>query len=238
LNSGTQLYISWWWNSDNSTDEQGKFLRLSNSADITEQTFSWGNQGQYIWYNGAYCICSGCSGAGTLWSDTIVSANTWHFMEAYFDSSARTWDVRVDNVSHGSTANYNCGFAPNYVWKVGVDSGGNSPQAQTSYIDDIYIDNTFQHVVIGNASTYSASTHFEMQPPTVWNSNGQSIAVTLNQGSFNNSDPAFLYVIDQDGIVSDYNLTTPGAQGYPITFGSGGGGDTTPPATPSGLSVN
>jgi hypothetical protein len=149
-------------------------------------------------------------------------------MEAYFDNSARTWDVRVDNVSHGSTTNYNCSFAPNYVWKVGVDSGGNSPQAQTSYIDDIYIDNTFQHVVIGNASTYSASTHFEVQPPTSWSAT--SAAVTVNQGSFANGASAYLYVKDSTGAVN--------SNGYSITFGSGGGGDTTPPNAPSGLSVS
>jgi len=97
------------------------------------------------------------------------------------------------------------------------------------YFADIYLDYSRQRVLIGNAATLAGSTTFrEVQVPSVWSNT--SITVTVNQGAFANSANAYLYVFDATG--------TANATGYPITFGSSGGGDTTPPNVPSGLSVN
>lgn len=77
------------------------------------------------------------------------------------------------------------------------------------YLDDIYIDNTFSHVMLGNASTYTASTHREIQIPTAWTAN--SITLTANQGSFTSGSQAYLYVFDSTGAVN--------SSGYPVTIG-------------------
>jgi hypothetical protein len=78
------------------------------------------------------------------------------------------------------------------------------------YFDDIYIDNSWQSVWVGNSMTWNGSGHREIQLPSVWSDN--SITVMLNQGSFQNGQQAYLYVVDSNGNVN--------ANGYPITIGS------------------
>jgi len=99
------------------------------------------------------------------------------------------------------------------------------------YIDDVYISNGSQaRVEIGEASTYSMCKHLEIQPVSAWNSS--SITAKVNKGSFGASSTAYLFVIDSDGNASS---------GYPIQFGSSVGttpADTTPPARPSGITVD
>jgi hypothetical protein len=94
------------------------------------------------------------------------------------------------------------------------------------YMDDVYIDITQARVEIGNASTWAACTHKEIQPPTAWSAS--SVTVTVNRGSFGDTDAAYLYVVDSTGAVN--------SSGYAITFGD------TPPtmsgATCSGCSLN
>lgn len=86
------------------------------------------------------------------------------------------------------------------------------------YMSDVYIDNTWARVEIGDASTYAACTHKEIQPATAWTDNADptsdSITVTLNQGSFADESTAYVYVVDSTGAVN--------ANGYEITFGSSG----------------
>ena len=95
-----------------------------------------------------------------------------------------------------------------------------------AYIDDLYIDRTWSRVEIGNASTYSACTHREIQIPSNWSTD--SINFTINQGSFNNGSGAYLYITDANDNTN--------VNGYPITFTSGSG-DTTAPSAPQGLGV-
>ncbi|MCD6288604.1 MAG: hypothetical protein J7M12_05765, partial [Candidatus Hydrogenedentes bacterium] len=59
----------------------------------------------------------------------------------------------------------------------------------------------------GNASTWSACTHREIQIPTAWSND--TITFTVNQGSFPYGT-AYLYVVDSTGAWNE--------NGYPITF--------------------
>jgi len=104
-----------------------------------------------------------------------------------------------------STQNYDNIYFAAYFAR---DDGTPRPQMWW-YWDEIYIDTTQARVEIGNASTWSACTHREIQIPSAWSSS--SITVTVNQGSFANAAPAYLYVVDQDGNAN--------AAGYPITIG-------------------
>lgn len=71
----------------------------------------------------------------------------------------------------------------------------------TYYFDDIYIDDSWARVEIGNNSVYDNCTHREMQiPKGVWAQN--SVTFTVNQGSFNNGDKAYLFVVDGNGVAS------------------------------------
>jgi len=94
------------------------------------------------------------------------------------------------------------------------------------YIDDVYIDNTLSRVELGNASTWTACTIREVQIPSAWTNT--TISVTVNRGSFRESDGSWLYVIDSSGNVN--------ANGFPIRFGSTSG-DIIPPSPPSGVVI-
>lgn len=87
------------------------------------------------------------------------------------------------------------------------------------YADDVYIDRTQARVELGNASTYSACTHREMQIPSAWSTS--SVDVTVNTGTFATDDVAYLYVVDETGAVN--------STGYEVTVGT-----TSTDTTPSG----
>jgi hypothetical protein len=101
--------------------------------------------------------------------------------------------------------------------------------AQTGiYYDDIYIDNTFQRLELGDASTYAACTKRIVQPASAWSDTG--ITAQLNTGNLPGGSQAYLYVADADGTISSpygpitINTTTV----RPATLrGSNGPGKTT-----------
>ncbi len=80
------------------------------------------------------------------------------------------------------------------------------------YYDDIYIDNSWARVEIGDNESYEHCTHREMQFINGWNyrvgNPDQTIEIIVNQGSFPNGE-AFIFVVDEDGIPST---------GIPINF--------------------
>lgn len=68
------------------------------------------------------------------------------------------------------------------------------------YIDDFFIENTYAHVEIGDAPTYAASRHREVQIPVSWSNN--AVSVTLNRGSFPSFSGLYLYVFNAQGVPS------------------------------------
>lgn len=95
-------------------------------------------------------------------------------------------------------------------------SSGNGTQSSV-YIDDIFIQKGSQaRVEIGNASTWSACTHREIQIPVEWSDT--SIKLKLNKGSFG-SEKLYMFVVDHLGNVN--------ADGREIRFDSTGIGSTT-----------
>lgn len=68
------------------------------------------------------------------------------------------------------------------------------------YTDNIYIDNSWARVVIGDHSTWATSTHREIQIPSAWSSS--SITITANQGSLASLTNQYLYVVDSVGNVN------------------------------------
>ena len=115
--------------------------------------------------------------------------------------------------------------AVNYIGKTDLYTGtarneafGGYARNQTGatqwrYFCDVYLDDTWACVFLGNASTSGACTAFEMQIPTAW-ADG-SITVTANLGAFGNNDTAWLYVLDSNGSAN--------ANGFEVLLGSGGG---------------
>lgn len=100
-------------------------------------------------------------------------------------------------------------------------------QVNTSW-DDLYLDNSWARVEICAGSTWASRGNCEIQNPTAWNSDGQSITATVNLGSFGAADSAHLYIVDAAG--------TANASGFPITLGSESS-DPAAPSSPTNLAV-
>lgn len=71
----------------------------------------------------------------------------------------------------------------------------------TMYFDDIYFDNTWARVEIGDNSVYANCTHREIQPALTWTPTG--ITGTFNQGSFETGDTVYVFVVDENGVPSN-----------------------------------
>jgi hypothetical protein len=107
---------------------------------------------------------------------------------------------------------------------------GKTANGVTVY-DDVYLaigPGARARVEIGNAPIYDNCNNLAIITPTSWSDT--FITATVRQGSFTNSQTAYLYAVDANGNVN--------ANGYQVTIGGGTPTDTTPPAAPTGLSVN
>jgi hypothetical protein len=167
------------------------------------------------------------NGHNWWWNDAVnPMAGQWSKVEMEIkytnqnDGYIKLWENGVLQVDYrgktdglpGSTRTEGIGgYARNYPY-----------QSNWRYFADVYLDYSRARVILGNASTYSASTIREVQIPTAWS--GSSISLTVNLGKFQPGQTAYLYVVDSTGQAN--------AAGVPITVGSGGGGgggDTTNP---------
>jgi hypothetical protein len=104
----------------------------------------------------------------------------------------------------------NSGDGLYYTCNNGKYSAGSSSVVKPSmdwFWSEVYIDTTQARVEIGNASTWDACTHREIQIPKTWSDS--AITATVNQGTFKNGEAAYVFVVDANGNVS------PGKQ---ITF--------------------
>lgn len=214
------VYVSWWWKQGSDVsggDHSSKYLRVSDSSDETNKTSSVAQTLSHLYSNPDYCAIE--------WVTIAPTPNDWVFFEVWYDNSGRNFSVRLNGqYLINGVATTGCTVAPqlNEVWKIGWDGGGNAPPALSWWMDDIYIDSSFARVMLGNASTYAASTHFEMQKATSWATG--SVQINANVGTYTNAQTVYLYVVDSTGAVN--------STGYPVTIGAGGGGgsDTTPDA--------
>ncbi len=68
-------------------------------------------------------------------------------------------------------------------------------------IDDVYIDSSWARIEIGDKPDFDSCTHREVQVPISWSDS--SVEFSVNQGSFQNGDSVYLFVVDSDGNVSD-----------------------------------
>lgn len=125
-------------------------------------------------------------GTVKMWTDGVL------------DPSATNWNNRAANTYWDTV------FFGNYVGHDGDGSQAICPSSSTGntfiYWDDAYVDNTLAHIEIGNAPTYAACTHREIQIPVTWATG--SIVATINIGSFSPTDKIYLYVVDASGLVN------------------------------------
>ncbi|MBK7189435.1 MAG: hypothetical protein IPH86_12325 [bacterium] len=174
------------------------------------------------WSNSLIYTASNVSGQPSDWFEGNFKQNwtkgTWHLFQFEFKDSSmgqhdgvfRMWrdgQLVVENTALMTREDYAAYKRPMIVgfynsW------GDASTDDNHFYIDDALIDNSWARVEIGNAPTYAACTHREIQILQSW-ADGQ-VSFRVNQGSFENASTAYVFVKNNSGAVST---------GYPITFG-------------------
>jgi hypothetical protein len=185
-------------------------------------------------------IMSGTKPSGSYWGGgdiqwrrfaTDMNLGTWHLFQFEFRSSdvntangvLRWWVDGKLIFNHSDvttrTSSQQSHMRPKYLGIESIQNSGGHGATGHYYLDDVYIDNTWQRVEIGNNATYNSCTLKEIQPATSW-ADG-SVTFTVNQGSFADGATGYIFVTDASGVRNT---------GYTVTFG-GGGEDTTAPST-------
>lgn len=167
------------------------------------------------------------------WTHNYISDDTWFYMMLIADygtagESDGSWrgylgksgsainstpvqtNVEVINSGYGNIDSIKL---DNYIGNCDDAEGMvecTDPTEVELYYDDIYIDNSWARVEIGDQDTYANCTHREIQIPAAWSAT--EITVTANTGSFGAGDSVYVFVVDEDGVAS---------AGYgPVTIGS------------------
>jgi hypothetical protein len=120
------------------------------------------------------------------------------------------------------------------IYITGWMPSGPGISQKTWYWDDVYVATgaaARARVEIGNGHTWTSSTNLSLCTPTSWSDT--SVSCTVRRGSFASGDDAYLFVIGADGSISDQDPSTPGAQGFPVSFG----GTNARPSPPESLDV-
>jgi len=129
--------------------------------------------------------------------------NQWVHLEYLLDTAKGVVKMYADGRLRGEakfdpTAIYNGKYSPTLSL---IGTNGRLPSVQVSEISEIYIDKSWQRVVIGNAPRYSEVTRSEVQRPIQWADT--EIDVALNLGALDSSTGAYLYVFDRDNNVNE-----------------------------------
>lgn len=163
-----------------------------------------------------FIFSAGGDGKADVWDNYVLQLPTgWRTGEAT-TGITDLWDGTLRAFSIGG------------LQRPDMDWGKQPYKDNYRYFTDMYIDNTFARVMIGNTSSFALCTLREIQLPSVWMDN--AITIKVNADAFTDNSNAFLYVVDSDGNVN--------ANGYPITFATNQEpSDSNPPARPKRFRV-
>jgi len=124
------------------------------------------------------------------------------------------------------------GSYPNQITSMRITNYSDN-HSDTIWMDDIYFDNTWARVFIGDSATYTSADRRVIQPPTAWtNGTPGSITITFHEGAFVTDDTVYIWVCDSSddcdvsgsytigqviggpsiSISGDQSITTPGSQ--------------------------
>jgi hypothetical protein len=224
----TRLYMDFWINADYLDQKSRNFKpwRLYGDNDSYQLDYVWLCNGNLM--NRVQDSAGFSQGD---WGGPNYSDNQWmHIQLVYNESSPNVANGTVRHFINSQVAGNDSGaimtektsahfeqIRIGHYWDRAAVDACPSNSGASVYVDDVYIDTSWARVELGNASTYSGSTHREVQLASTW-ADG-SIAVKFNPGSFASGSTAYLFVTDAN------NNTSPGIA---VTIG---GASTPPPTT-------
>lgn len=91
-----------------------------------------------------------------------------------------------------------------FMWYLGNNEGEGKASV---YFDDIYIDNSWASIWIGDKQNWNDCVHKEVQIPVKWPrvsyATQDRIDFTVNKGSFKSGAQAFIFIMNEDGVISN-----------------------------------
>lgn len=159
------------------------------------------------------------------WGGNRYSNGTWmHVQLVYQQSSPGTADGVIRHYIDSAKSGLDSGaivtqmksdqfnqIRIGHYWDRGAVDNCKSNAGARIYVDDVYIDTSWARVELGNASTYAASKHREIQVPTAWNDG--AVSFKFNPGTFTTGSTVYLYVTDANNNTS---------AGIPVKIGTAG----------------
>jgi len=136
------------------------------------------------------------------------SSDTWYLVEVFLnintDSRLRIYfdgELKLDSDNDNESWDLEPFETGGRTLDVGHMIGyGSDFSVDHNDFDDIYIDYTKARIEVGNNSTFADCTHREIQIPTDWTPT--AIEFESNQGSFENGEQCWMFVIDEFGNAS------------------------------------
>jgi len=220
-----EFYSTFWIMLDSSGNDAGKIWRIWSDIHSDNIYLATGTDNTMIRGGSESQRCD--PPPSTQWSSpNSLGYNQWHRLEIWMDDNPSEFTVWMDGIYQWSHDNWvPCPwYSGTHTWAFGHMindcTGGHN-------FDDAYFSNTRARVEVGNATTWSACTHREVQIPTAWS--GSSIAVRMNAGSFSDLTHQYLYVVNRYGNVNQDGYPLSGLN-YTLTVTNGTGSGQYEPA--------
>ena len=179
-----------------------KYLRIREDAD--------GKIGVALSWTQMHQTLSGYSTSDVLvnWENRVLEGNQWHFMEFMIDTDKGIFKINID-AQPMTSFNFDPKLAFEGEWSPTVallGLNGKVGHLQESDFDDIYIDNSFQRVIIADSKNIQEARYIEVQYPLSWSDT--AITFQLNNGSLSKAREIYAFVSNRDG---DFN-----SEGFPL----------------------
>jgi hypothetical protein len=210
----TRLYMDFWMVVDYVDIKSRNFKpwRLYGDADNYQLDYLW--------------MCNNSNAVGRVQANTHLEVNSWggpqysnggwmHFQLVYNESSPGQANGTVRHYINSQVAGLDSGavltqnsaahfdqIRIGHYWDQPSDQVCPANGGAIIYVDDVYIDTSWARVELGDAPTYAASAHREIQVASTWASG--SVSVNFNPGTFAAGSTAYLFVTDAN------NITSPG----------------------------
>lgn len=241
------------WNADGQKSYWFRRQKMNFTVtDASQNTKAWrcwpsggaGYPNIYDAYNVTLLNVEQISGAAVYGGNINPSTTNWVqeecLLKASSSSGVKDASVvrRIDGVQKSSkltitkSASYPAAMIRNYVAHLVVANKGSwSPGWNTSnnvWYDDIYVDTTWQRVMIGDASTFANCRKFGFVIPATWSNTLVTGTMAFHSSDFPNGVTAYLYLFDSSNANSN---------GYPITISGSVAGNPTPTITSVNVST-